>query len=43
VDRLAALCVAWQAMRLWPTTTRYHGRPRYEAAVAGWIERAARA
>jgi hypothetical protein len=41
VDRLATLCVAWQAMRLWPTTTRYHGRPKYESAVARWIEHAA--
>jgi len=39
VDRLATLCVAWQTMRLW-RTTRYHGWPRYEAAVARWIERA---
>jgi Ser/Thr protein kinase RdoA (MazF antagonist) len=41
VDRLAMLCVAWQAMRLWPTTTRYHGWARYEAAVTRWIEQAA--
>jgi hypothetical protein len=26
VDRLAALCAGWQAMRLWPTRTRHHGR-----------------
>jgi hypothetical protein len=28
-------------MRLWPTTTRYHGWPKYEAAVARWVETAA--
>jgi hypothetical protein len=41
VDRLATLCGGWQAMRLWPTRTRYHGRPRYEAAVARAIGGAA--
>jgi hypothetical protein len=41
VDRLAALCEAWQAMRLWPTRTHHHAQPAFHAAVAKTIERAA--
>lgn len=41
VDRLAALCVAWQALRLWPGTKHFHNTPVYVDTVTHWVEAAA--
>jgi len=45
VDRLAALCVAWEALGLWsnPMRAGYQAMAKYVATFTRWMEDAARA
>lgn len=45
VNRLAALCVAWEALGLWsnPMRAGYRTRPKYVATFTRWMEDAAQA